>query len=538
MARQNTQPVRFRRMPRTDQTVAMSSGRAGVVQMLGYIPVNRGDSLSGSVGIDLNLAEMPKPLLNGVVANVQAWFVPKSVLPQFPGPDEFMASWTGTKVKSLGPDGVTIERDPPAFFQTITDGADLSLVEASEMYRGLGLHLSTSSDLNTDLIDSFVTCYNFRLQAHSSKLPLHPFAKQDLTAATSWPAAFWPSGRLSRVVPDYEKALVVGALDLDVSAGLLPVSLSEHGGGVGASYNSVHRGDNKEAFFGTDSAPTLRLYAEMAGETVVTSLADIDKARQTQAFAKLRASMAGNKAGGFANDDAIIATLMQGLSVPVDQFHRPWLLDSARVPVGFSRRYATNSDALDESVSQGMASAVLSLNLPQQDTGGMIVYTVEVLPERIAERMSDEYQFITEVSGLPDALRDVQRPEPVDIVLNRRVDARHTDPDGVYGYEGMNDAWNRAYTRLGGAFYQEDPSNPWTEQRSALWMPGLIDPQYTRDHFLAPVPFPHDVFSDTQAPAFEVVTRHTVSIVGLTQIGDPLVEDNNEYADTKPEDDE
>jgi len=39
------------------------------------------------------------------------------------------------------------------------------------------------------------------------------------------------------------------------------------------------------------------------------------------------------------------------------------------------------------------------------------------MPERLDERQSDEWINTTTVAKLPDALRDVQRPEPVDMVL-------------------------------------------------------------------------------------------------------------------------
>lgn len=123
----------------------------------------------------------------------------------------------------------------------------------------------------------------------------------------------------------------------------------------------------------------------------------------------------------------------------------------------------------------------------------------------------------------------MQRVEPVDLVENRRVDALHTSPTGLFGYEPMNAQWNRVRTRLGGSFYQADPLVPWTEQRSAIWMADVVDPVLDARHYVAPTPFPHDVFSDTTADAYEVVVRHAMTLVGLTQFGDVLVEDNNEY---------
>lgn len=550
MARQSSTPVAFNRTTRRDESVTMSSGRAGKVVPVTYFPLLRGDSASGRVGVDVELAEMPRPLLNGVVANFQAWFVPKSAHPQFSGMDEFIHSYQKEQIKALG----QADRDAPDFFTTL-NGADVTTVAGSEFFKTLGLHVPAGTEIQTDLIDAFWLVYNFRLAAHSSRLPRAPYASEDLQASTALPPAFWPTGRLSRIVPDYERALIMGSLDLDISAGRISVKglLADRGPAQSMSPGSIEPGDNlqetdihgsrmgaawagqyrnvlikDEGGYGQDHLRSL--FADMAGITIGTSLADIDMARTTQAFAKLRTAYAGNDATGFDNDDAIVAELMQGFSVPDDAFKRPWLLDSARVPFGMVERHATDAANLDASVSQGRASAQLSLNVPSTDVGGTVIVTVEILPERLDERQSDEWLHITDPSALPNALRDVQRPEPVDMVLSRRVDAAHTTPNALYGYEPMNDVWNRATTRLGGAFYQADPQNPWTEQRSAIWQTSIVDPEFTADHWLAPAEFPHDVFSDTTADAFEVVARHSVAIAGLTQIGDVLQENNDDYA--------
>lgn len=542
MARQSTAPVLFNRGVRKDASVLMTSARAGVVVPVAFIPLHAGDSASGKAGIDVQLKEMPKPLLNGVVANFQAWFVPKSAHPQFPGRDELLHARTGAAIKSLG----AADRAPPPFFTEIS-GAALTTAAASDFFKKLGLHIPAGETINSDLIDAFNVIYNFRLAAHSSRLTRRKYASEDIAVATALPPAFWPSSRLARVVPDYERALVVGSLDLDVISGRLPVS------GIGfdpAAVPAFRSGTIKDAVsqrsgvitsdpantqrhpvIAVDAAGTFvpQVFAEMAGRSMAVTLADIDKARTTQAFAKLRTAYAGNDATGFDNDDTIVAHLMQGFSVPADEFRRPWLLDSARVSVGFAERFATDAANLDASVTLGRASVVLSLNVPVQDVSGLIIVTVEVLPERIDERMSDEWLCSTTVNDLPNALRDVQRVEPVDLVLNRRVDAKHATPGGLYGYEPMNDKWNRDFTRLGGDFYQATPGAGWTQNRSNIWQTEIINPTFSATHYLAPLPFPHDVFSDQSADAFECVCRHAVTISGLTQIGDVLVENGDDY---------
>lgn len=541
MARQSTTPVAFSKTTRKDHCVTMTSGRAGVVVPLGYAPLLPGDSASGRVGIDLELAEMPKPLLNAVTANVQAWFVPKSAHPQFSGRDEFNHAFTGETIKAMG----QADRNPPPFFYT-ADDSHLS----REFYTTLGLHGVTGDRISADLLDAFNLIYNFRLAAHSSRLTRKPYVSEDHAAAATLPPAFWPSSRFSAVVPDYERALVVGSLDLDVLAGRLPVSGIGYLGssvtplttggtniretdGVNADYATYGQtafSEVKLRSTGTTIANARPdIWAEMEGQQIGITLADIDKARTTQAFAKLRTAYAGNDATGFDNDDTLVAMLMQGIRVPEDQFKRPWLLDSKRVAVGFAERFATDAANLDASVTQGRASATLSINVPETDTGGVIIYTVEVLPERIDERMCDEWLHATTVEEWPNALRDVQRVEPVDLVRCGRIDAKHTTPNALYGYEPMNNKWNRDFTRLGGAFYQATPGNGFSENRANIWQTEMVNPTFSDTHYLAPYPFPHSVFADTDAPAFEVVARHAVSIVGLTQIGDVLAENNDDY---------
>lgn len=551
MARQSTSPVSFTRSTRKDTAVTMSSARAGVVVPAGYIPLLPGDSCAGSVGIDVQLKEMPKPLLNAVHVNVQAWFVPKSAHPKYSGRDELMHAFTGKKIKSLG----QADRDPPTYYDVLS-ASQMNTFRASALCKTLGLHVNGTHAVNTDLIDALALVYNFRLAAHSSRLPRRRYATEQVAESTSFPPAFWPSSRLSRVVPDYERALIVGALDLDVAAGRLPISgiariASSSANQLANRANTVELKGNERknvtypnsSDLGADggafamrvkqaggAGPYLPdIYAEMGGETVSITLADFDSARKTQAFAKMRTSYAGNDTTGFDNDDTLVAHLMQGISVPEDQFKRPWLLDSARVPVGFAERFATDAANLDQSVTLGRASARLSLNVPVQDVGGVIVFTIEVLPERVDERMSDEWLLIDHVNDLPNALRDVQRTEPVDMVRNRRVDAAHTQPNALYGYEPMNDVWNRDFTRLGGDFYMATPGGGWTENRSNIWQTEIVDPVFSSTHYLAPSPFPHDVFADANADAFEFVCRHTVAINGLTQFGDVLAESNDDY---------
>jgi len=563
MARQSNTPVQFNRTNREDNSVIMSSGRAGLVIPVAYAPMLRGDSAAGTFALDVRLADMPKPVLNGVEGNLQVWFIPKNSQPQFAGYDEFMASYQGRQITALGqPD-----RDPPPYFAMV-EGPALKTVVESEIFKTMGIHAVTGENVNTDLIDAYNSVVNFRLAAHSSKLELRKYTQEDVDSSVSLARAFWPTGRYSRVVPDYERALLLGALDLDVSQGTVPLKgnpeillnaakrmasrwVMANGNTqpntaararlrAGRTYGVTDTigGNEAETEYAYDPKGSLtvdlqNISADLANHTITSTLANLDMARTVQAFAKLHASYAGNETTGFSNAETLVAELMQGFTVPQEQFSRPWLLGHKRIGFDMNERPATDGANLDKSVTKGELHVQLPISVPRTDAGGIILVTLEVLPERLYERQSDEFLHIETVQGLPDALRDVQIVEPVNIVQNRRLDAKHATPNAAYGFEPLNDVWNRSFVRLGGNFYQPDPNAPWREARSALWLAEVKDPKFTEDHFLAPANFPHDVFSDRSAPAFEYVGRLNMTINGLTQIGDVLIENNDDYQAVK-----
>lgn len=544
--RQSTAPMAYGRTTRSDQAVLQTSMRAGVVALLDYVPVLRGDAVGGAIEIEFTMADLPKPLLNGVMVNVQSWFVPKSHHPHFTGWDEFVHSYQEVNVKQLG----ASDRLPVRFFNPIT-GAD---AENSDHYKTLGLytHTGVGSGVNDDLFDAYTLIHNFRLAAHSSKLARRLYYREDANASRTFARAFWPENRFSRVVPDYEAALIAGAVPLDIQAGQLTFSNMTRIGTVTVPPSTtgvqVAGGSSDPALLdrdliGTGVSPangltfeynktTRRVVVNVAdGGAMTTTLQDIDKARLAIAMAKKRQQMAGNDATGFASDNMIMAELMSGFGVHSDMLSRPLLLGSQMVPFGFVERFASDADALDASLTRGQTRVRVPINLPQQESGGMILTICEIVPERIYERQADLSLHILYPRDLPDADRDVLRTLPVDIVQNRRIDTKHASPVATFGYEGMNDQWNRSATRLGGVFRQLTPGTPsWSEARSALWVPEIVNPTYSADHFLVPSPFPHDVFADANGPAAEVLVRRSASINGLTQIGDVLAENNADYA--------
>jgi len=549
--RQNSVPVTFNQTVRSDNQQVLTSGLAGKVIPVACVPFLRGDSAAGRMSFNLQLAEMPKPLENQVMARVQAWVVPRPALPQFESTAEYQHSYQETDITKMGASA----RTPAALFGTVGTGA-IAAAQSSAFFISLGICLQPSTEINVDYIDAYNLVQNFRIAAHSTKITRYDYYSEDAVTSLQLKPAIWPPNRVHSIVPDYEQALVVGGLDLDVLAGSLPISgagLSNIGatpvstpvkstGGVDESITSW-KIDNTTAAGNArlhveedpDNAGYPNLYAEMAGATIGTSLADIDKARTSNAFAKLRASYAGTNFSGYNNDDVIVSELMQGFRVDDELFNRPWLIDSKTVLFGMNERHATDAANLDDSVSTGSAGVELSINVPRMEYGGILIATVEVMPERLYPRQSDEYLYQTAPNDLPNALRDAQIVEPVDTVLNREIDTLHTTPNGIFGYQPLNGKWKREYTRLGGEFRALTPGATVTAARTAIWQPEYIDPVFTSDHWLCPSPFPQDVFSVPDDHCVNIAVDQRITISGLTQFGDELVEDNSDYIETTTE---
>lgn len=540
--RQNAAPVAFDMTRRMDNASILTSGKAGVVIPVSCVPLFRGDSASGRLAFDLELAEMPKPLENAVIARAQAWFVPRPALPQFSGLDEYTHAYQGEDITVLGASA----RTPASLYATVGTGA-IAAAQSSEFFTALGLHLQAATAINTDYIDAYALVQNYRLSAHSSKMTRYDYYSEDAVTSLELKPAFWPPSRMHSIVPDYEAALVTGQLDLDISAGSIPITRVSNAGAWLVFDEGTDTGAGTEAALasnvsgggtlrGTSSSNNLSLdpdgglEALLTGETIVTSLATLEKARATNAFAKARAQYAGTNFSGFNDDDVITAELMQGFAVPPELMHRPWLLDSKTVVFGLNERHATDAANLDDSVSTGRAGFSLSINIPKADYGGVMIVTVEVMPERLYERQRDEYLYVTAVEHLPNALRDVQRAEPVDTVLNSRIDQAHTSPNATFGYEPMNAKWKRERTTLGGEFRQTTPGTPITTARTAIWQADYVDPAFTSDHWLCLHPFPQDVFSVPANDIVNIGVTQAITITGITQFGDELVEDNSDFA--------
>ncbi|TIS12727.1 MAG: hypothetical protein E5X07_39360, partial [Mesorhizobium sp.] len=89
------------------------------------------------------------------------------------------------------------------------------------------------------------------------------------------------------------------------------------------------------------------IYAELQNAGITVSLSNIELAKKTAAFARLRTQYNEH------SDQYLINMLMDGLTIPEQAMMQPILIGEQTTIFGMSKRYATDAANLKESVVNG-----------------------------------------------------------------------------------------------------------------------------------------------------------------------------------------
>lgn len=534
--RMRTRPLDVPRSNRRQGVKALTSMPAGRVVPLAYFPLFREDAAHGRFRFSFEMMETAELLMNAVYVKVHAHLVPWLAFERFAGSmDIFDRSYNGL------PPFEGEEVIP--FFETDTMGTHGS----NEVYKYLGLHGAPTSEVNTMVLEAYNTIWNFRATNRSKDIEHRGRLDDDLAPA------FWAHENFAHVVPDFDQAVLDGEVALNVVNARL--SLKRDDGPEGqmeilrrsnaaawgirtAGANSLQsEGDMRNGATGLlqrqNNPVSLDpngglygdlqdVYAELAENGITVSLSNIELARKTQAFARMREQFVG------LHDDHLIDMLMSGLTIPDQHLKQPMLLGQTTSVFGMNKRYSTDADALTASAVNGMTTAELAVHVPRLSTGGIIMLTAEVTPEQLFERRKDPFFHLGSVAELPDYLRDELDPEKVDVVLKGDVDTDHEDAEETFGYEPLNAKWHRIDYRIGGKFYRPEVDAPVDEDRMRLWAVETANPTLSTDFYLCTT-MHQKPFLDTTADPFEAVTVGELNISGLTVFGGVLVEEMANY---------
>lgn len=520
-------PIAVEKSVRSDMLRCITSCQPGKIVPLAYVPLLREDQVNrGEVSVSFDMSETLYPLLNAVNVKVMAHFISNLAFERFSGGLESL-NRSYQKVPEPA-NGLVIP-----FFETV--GFDKAL----PFWKTLGVQWPQMSAINRAPLEAYNLLVNWRRRARTDKLPVRSLV--DTTLAE----AFWKNSALNAVVPDWDQAALDGEVPLTIVDGRVAVqgigrtktpftgtTLTNHvvleGRETGASQEktypyaydlSTQAGMIVRSSAAANGAPLV--FAELAAQNVVVSLANIELAKQTAAFAKLREKFDG------IDDDHIIDLLMEGIRVPDEAMKQPILLDQKETIFGMSERKAMDGEHLDMSLTTGRTEVQLRFRTPPMNTGGIILITCEIVPEQLYERIHDSYLGITDTNKLPNFMRDYLDPEKVQPVTNRYVDVHHATPTGIFGYAPLNDEWKRQLTKSGGKFYRPNP-DAFVEERMRFWSADQVNPTLADDFYMVS-DLPNAVFADTLADPFEVLTIGTVSILGNTVFGDRLEEDTGSY---------
>lgn len=516
-SRTRTEPLVALRTMRRHSARGLTSLPAGKMVPIAAFPILREDAVrSGRLRFSFEMMETAEVLMNAINVRAMAYFVPMLALDRFNGSmDQLNLSYEGKP--PLEGEAVV------PYIEQVAFGAHGS----NDIYRYLGLHGQAGQMVNSSYVEAYNQIWNFRAKNRSPDLTL----RNRLDAGLA--PAFWSHERFSHIVPDFDQAVIDGEVPLNVVNAVMPVRDANGAnrflvkGASDGLHRPLYTAGTATVLVG-DVPPSVTqeyliggMFAELQENGITVSLSNIEMARKTQAFAKLRQQYN-------MHEDHIINLLMDGISIPDQAFKQPMLLSDRRTIFGMSKRYASDAGNLTESVVNGMTGLDMSIQLPRINTGGIIMVVAEITPDQLFERQEDPWLNSLSVDALPQYLRDTLDPEKVDIVKNSRIDTSHATPNATFGYEPLNGRWNIDTPRVGGRFYRPTVNTGFDEDRQRIWAVETINPTLSTDFYLCTNMHTKPFVVTNQDP-FEVVTQGDVFIEGNTVFGGHLVEATDDY---------
>jgi len=500
-------PVAHPRTVRQDSCSVITSGFGGKFLPIKMIPLLREDGASGTLNLNFQMAETADMLLNPVRVTAAAYLVPKMALERFPDMGAIDRSYNG---------------------QEEIDGSVIPWFESqalftSDFYTQLGLHSTFGND---DYLQSYNAVWNYVAGQMSNSIP-HRTPKD-----TSIAPAFWRHSQLRHIKPTFDDALLEGEIELQLADGSERLPITSITGTHTATYDYLLTRPESLTPSGETNPQgdpyqvSSEVWAELSSSGVSISLAAINQARETAAWARLRNEYSG------LSEEWMMDQLLSGVRLRDESLRQPILLDSQDSVMGMTQRYATDAANLDKSLTDGAGMINLSVNVPPLITGGVIVVVAQILPEMVYERQRDYYQTALTVQDLPNRTRDELDPQPVELVTNGEVSEDHSLPDDLFGYGPLNHGWQRMAPNIGGKYFKRAASDAWTENRNRIWSTEVTDPTLGPDFYLSTT-LSHEVFADSSSDPFEIWLNGNVRISGLTYFGAGIREDNDDYDKVK-----
>lgn len=489
--------VRQHRPVKVENFTTVTVGKIAPVAAFGLL---RGDSCSGRLEVAIEMNETYEVLYNSMQARINLWFVPKVALDRFQrNPTYFERSAVGEPITNE-PGAATIPFLPTTPYAI------------NPIFKSMGMLEKIGRPVITDYVESYnqIVTYSYRNRSKSLTPPL--------LTSTALATAMWGPNAFSNMVPDFDQGMIAGETPLTVVSADMPVHTDVAPGGA----ISVRKGADKKMLDAnmpqvqlggnSDGSTARELYAKLSPNGITVALANIDQARKLVEWAKFREQYEGHR------DPFVIETLMAGLPISEQAWFSPMLLDTRTLDFKQIKRMATDGANLSNGVANGVVVTSLGCNVPQNPYGGIVMMTIEAVPEQLFERQSDPYFTTTSIEDLPRYDRDVLNPMPVVEVKNREVDVQHATPEGRFAFAERNWQWANNPVRVGGDMFVANGDAPTAIDRRVIYATEVANPQLNTEFYLATT-LGKDVFLEKTRDPFKVGVGGMLDVMGLTVIG-------------------
>jgi hypothetical protein len=528
---QQVKPIKAPQTVRADNYTVKTDMEAGLMIPIGFSPYLRMDSGQGRFTFMAKMNETVRMPENGVALTVQSWFVPRLAFKRFHDLTMYNESFEGVQ---------SANNQVVPFFEknkywngstvvTATNADNFDTTEGSNVaafYKQLGMHIE--DDWNTDQVETYNAVANYIYQSLSKSLDERNEFDHSLAACP------WPLNDMKYIVPTFDDAMIAGRIPLDVGGkgNLYSNEFSSFGNttwrapaGSASEFSDIGNAVNPDGTTLSSVYKWDNIWAEIGATSAYITTEDIEAAKKTASFARLRAMYSDR-----LTDDHLINMAINAIELPHNELDKPRLLASKTTPFGYNQNYATNSGALDESVTRGAAAVDYGYVVPRTNTGGNVIHIACIAPERIMERKRDYYYSATTKADLPEFVRDYTDTQKVQVVRNKEIDVDHTDPEGIFGYAPLNHNFNRTGNfRVGGRFMRQ-AGDPYNEERASIWSTetATANTQLNEDFYLV-TGLHKKIFADQNQPAFDVLAKQQSRITGNTVFGEPLMESDGDY---------
>jgi hypothetical protein len=529
---------RYKESTRPIEIKSLTSAELGVANPIAASYVGANESGVGNVQMNVQLAETPEPITNAIHATAMTYLVPFTAFSQFNGSEEeAMRRYAGEPslftgnvepffeknkwYNSVNETEATLSSDYAREIDTVVTGqrgeSGLAL-----FYQTMGLH-TQAENINNSYVQAYNIVQNHRRRARSPQLAERNEFDHRLAEA------FWPNSGNSKIVADYDQAVMSGEVTLSGMTGSAAVRAryqnSETISRRDATTQDVY-GANTITF--PEGVATREgdqyvwedIVADFSAANPTINLAELAQGELIAKWAQKRAALSGQSA------EWLIDLILRGIQPSSAISRLPILVGMSKGIFSMNQRYATDAANLEDSLTNGMVSLNYRCAVPRTKLGGVLITQLECAPEQVWERKKDYFLYTTDVGKLPNALRDhllIEGGEGVEVVTKDHLDVNHSTPDAILGFQPLNEKWKVNDIRVGGKFYRPASDSTYVEERARIYSNEVTDPSLNTDAYLV-TNLHKKVFADQVSDALEITTVHDFKLRSDIQFGDRLQE--------------